>query len=442
MTVSSSVSAEKTFPDITYNFAKQEIMYLTERGIIQGYPDGMFKPNENVTRMQAVVMIGRAQSWDLANTIKTFPDVSNDGDDRYINAAYEKSIISGYPNGTFRPNESLTRAQMAVILANAYKFPTIGKRSFSDAREGHWYYDQLQQLATNQIVVGYTDGSFGANDVISRAQFSAMLARVLQESFRPVPTTDIYKKVITEEASVSLKIGKALEDQVIGEIPKDTILPIIESDGLWSIVFYEGNVGYVENEFLQLLPLLGKIIIVDPGHGGEEEGAKGNSLIEKEINLDVSLQVKALLEDKGATVIMTRETDITVSLDERPTFSESYNADIFVSIHTNNFYSNFFGTETYFNNVPWTDGFVNPYPDASFALATSIQTSLVSMIETKDNGVREDSFRVLRKNTVPSALVELAYLSNPDDAEKLKTEEFRKNAAIGIAQGIELYFIK
>lgn len=169
-------------------------------------------------------------------------------------------------------------------------------------------------------------------------------------------------------------------------------------------------------------------IVVDPGHGGSDPGAIGpNGLQEKDVVLKVGLKVRDLLESYGYTVVMTRKTDIYVSLQERCDIANNSEADFFISIHNNSFgNSSAHGTETfsYYSN------------DLGAQLARSIQNNLVSALGRYNRGHKTADFYVLRNTKMPSALAELAFISNPTEEALLKTDEFQTKAAKAIVQGI------
>lgn len=180
-------------------------------------------------------------------------------------------------------------------------------------------------------------------------------------------------------------------------------------------------------------PLGGKVIVLDPGHGGKDPGAIGfGGIYEKTITLDVGLRVKRMLKDAGATVIMSRDKDVYPTLGERVDLANQLNADIFVSIHCNSFHRiDPGGTETY---MPRTTR------QSCAELATAIQYHLVKQIQLYDRGVKAEDFYVLSNTTMPAALVEIAFISRKDEAELLKDPSFLEKAALGIYEGILTYF--
>ncbi len=173
------------------------------------------------------------------------------------------------------------------------------------------------------------------------------------------------------------------------------------------------------------------LVCLDPGHGGAESGAVYNGVIEKIPNLDIALRVRPILQSMGYAVRMTRETDATVSLQQRCDIANSAHADIFVSIHNNAYLTTSEGTETYcyYNSV---DG---------RKLATDIHSEVVKRVRLPDRGVKQAGFYVLKHTDMTSALVEGCFLTNPAEAKLLQQANFRQKVAEGIAAGINTYLL-
>lgn len=179
-----------------------------------------------------------------------------------------------------------------------------------------------------------------------------------------------------------------------------------------------------------------RIVVLDAGHGGFDPGASGNTLKEKDINLKITQGVGRLLEQNGITVVYTRNDDRYVGLEERSNMANQLNASIFVSIHNNaSNLPSVSGTETYFY-APASEPELFAQRDARARLAKAIQTELVSMLSRNDRGVKEANLSVLRNTKMPSALVEVAFLSNPTDEALLQNDDFVNRAALAIANGI------
>lgn len=175
----------------------------------------------------------------------------------------------------------------------------------------------------------------------------------------------------------------------------------------------------------------GLTIIVDAGHGGSENGAIGClGDKEKDINLAIATELKEFLSLMGANVVMTRECDSTISLDDRVKIAKDNCTNIFVSIHLNsipdiemNVHKNR-GTSVYYYNQNSKD------------LAKFIENSLTESLKTRNDGVRTASFAVLRPTDYIGVLVEVAYMTNPIDSVLYKNENFARETAKSIADGI------
>lgn len=170
----------------------------------------------------------------------------------------------------------------------------------------------------------------------------------------------------------------------------------------------------------------GKLVVLDPGHGGSEAGATYGKE-EKWYNLDIALKTAAILREKGVNVKLTREKDEFVSLYDRAKMANDWNANLFVSIHNNAFFDkNISGTMTFF--------YTGSYKGKEYA--TIIQNDLLKNLGSKDIGVKAQNFVVIRDTKMPAVLVEVGCLSNDQERAKLDTEEYRMKAAQSLAESI------
>lgn len=219
-------------------------------------------------------------------------------------------------------------------------------------------------------------------------------------------------------------------------------------------------------------------VVIDPGHGGRDPGAIGRKGKEKDINLKVALKLGNLIQNnfKDVKVVYTRKTDVFVALDKRAQIANNAKADLFISIHTNSVAKNrtVRGTETYTLGLHRTDdnlevakkensviliesdyeqryaGF-NPNSSESYIIfeflqdknmansvqfASHIQKHFKSTAKRIDKGVHQAGFLVLRETTMPGVLVELGYISTPDEESYLLTE----NGTTQLAKSIYLAF--
>jgi len=182
------------FRDAVNSWAKDSIRYLTSQSppIIGGYGNGLFGPDDPITRAQLAAMVNRAVDLDYRAQRVSFPDVPA-GYWAYadISATQQAGVIAGYPDGTFRPNQPVTRGELAVILDRAFDldypaagftFPDLGEPGYA------WADASIVTLAGNGIAGGFPDGLFHPERQVTRAEFAAFLTRVLEKSFR-LPST-------------------------------------------------------------------------------------------------------------------------------------------------------------------------------------------------------------------------------------------------------------
>ncbi|MEA3493953.1 MAG: N-acetylmuramoyl-L-alanine amidase [Candidatus Margulisiibacteriota bacterium] len=178
------------------------------------------------------------------------------------------------------------------------------------------------------------------------------------------------------------------------------------------------------------LPLKGKIIVIDPGHGGRDPGAFSlDGIPEKTFNLQTARKTAYLLKLAGATVYLTRNSDRKYNLRDIVKFANKTKADIFISIHYN--YSGIrsaSGTETFY------------YKQKSRNLALNIHRSLIRGIKRRDRGLRKAMLYVCNHTNMPSALVEPVYISNPKESSLAKKQSFQKEVAAYIVKGVKNYF--
>jgi N-acetylmuramoyl-L-alanine amidase len=212
-------------------------------------------------------------------------------------------------------------------------------------------------------------------------------------------------------------------------------------------------------------------IVIDAGHGGEEEGARGpTGLLEKDVTLDIAKRLRdRLSNDTGVQVLMTRDEDRRVPLDDRTALANHARADLFVSIHANSSRrDNATGSETYFlsyqatddetravaaieNNpkqldsgVPGTTGLdlvlwdlaQSAFLKESSDLAETIQDRLNDTLGVRNRGIKQAPFRVLMGATMPAVLVEVAFISSAEEEKRLKDAAFKDRIADAIAASI------
>ena len=221
-----------------------------------------------------------------------------------------------------------------------------------------------------------------------------------------------------------------------------------------------------------------KTIVLDPGHGGVEEGAKGpGGLLEKDATLALAKTIQEVLQRRGYRVVTTRLSDATVGLDDRAAQANAAKADVFLSIHCNaSRAATAHGTEVYYlsldasdraaallaeseNATPATtpdtaeknaalrdldlilwDLAQNQHLSASARLAEIVQADFNRLLGITTRGVKQAPFRVLVGVNAPAVLVEVAFITNPDEETRIGSDEFRRQTAETLAGSLDTYF--
>jgi N-acetylmuramoyl-L-alanine amidase len=180
--------------------------------------------------------------------------------------------------------------------------------------------------------------------------------------------------------------------------------------------------------------LEGKLVVIDPGHGGSQPGAVSGGVKEKDVNTKLAAALAEALREAGARVVFTRTTDVTMDLTPRPAVATRNSADFFVSLHCNSNLKpdSISGIETYYHRGE----------ESSPLMAKDIQKGICAATGMCNRGARECGFKVLRLlggTEIPGVLVECGYLNNSRDRAKLATDAYRKKVAEGIVAGLKAY---
>jgi N-acetylmuramoyl-L-alanine amidase len=199
----------------------------------------------------------------------------------------------------------------------------------------------------------------------------------------------------------------------------------------------------------RILPGIFDTVIVDPGHGGSDEGASGHGLKEKLVTLDLARRMVPKLNAFGFTAILTRETDEFISLPDRVAIANAVPGAIFISLHCN-FSDNVsaHGIEVYRCDtksdgvnvrVTMTAGKVEAISEVESQLAQAMGDSVTERLHTEDRGLKTANFYVVRNISFPAVLVECGFLTNADDARQLADQGYREKLADALASGIAGY---
>ena len=195
------------------------------------------------------------------------------------------------------------------------------------------------------------------------------------------------------------------------------------------------------------------VVVLDPGHGGEDSGAMCGGVMEKDLTLDIARRVDRLLDSEGVATLMTRLGDSYVSLADRAAFGNRATGSIFISIHFNEDNKPVAsGVETYYaahqinsgsTFGSWLPFFSRPPSNSpkpeSQSLAAFIQQALVARTRSLDRGTQAKQFFVIANVTSPAVLIEGGFITNKDELSKLASEDYRDQLAAAVADGILRY---
>ncbi|MGD9567327.1 MAG: N-acetylmuramoyl-L-alanine amidase [Sedimentibacter sp.] len=244
-----------------------------------------------------------------------------------------------------------------------------------------------------------------------------------------------YKK--TKE-DLNLRSGPSLKHEKVKVLEKGSFVNVISSEDGWDkIITNEGIVGWCASDYLkQDTPLTGKTILLDPGHGGKDPGSISYSgKFEKYVNLEVAFKLKDILESMGASVYLTRTSDIYITNKERGRMADKLNTDILLSIHHNSLNnSDYFGLSTYYNTIKYKE------PTQGYNLAEAIYLNAITISGVYRDGILDRNYEVLRETNTPAALIEIGFMSNPQEEMNIHNGSFQDIMTEKIAEGIVDYF--
>lgn len=241
-------------------------------------------------------------------------------------------------------------------------------------------------------------------------------------------------------SNLNLRRGPGLTYGVTSKVAKNSRLTIIgEKDNWYHVRDSQNHFGWVASWLVdhpgnlkQATTLSEATIVLDPGHGGSDSGALSidQKHDEKTYTLELAQRVAKLLRAKGAHVIMTRSSDTSVSLADRPALANTNQADAFISFHfdsspTDNLAS---GTTTYYY-----------HRKSSYALAEAINREMDDLPLT-NRGIRFGNFEVIRDNSRPSLLLEMGYINTKKDFSDIRSAHYQQTVANNVVQGLSRYF--
>ncbi len=327
---------------------------------------------------------------------------------------------------------------------------------------------KVENASTSGWVAGYylkrENGSSASATVNTASTTSAATGSIAASS-----SVSTGSKALVTANSVIIRGGPGKSHELLGSANRNDAVTVLDQQSGWSrIQTSYGAYGWISTKYLQggssatvkaavqtqkavnvstaaaQTPkadtssiqsgsLQGKLIVLDPGHGGNDPGTIGTTygLVEQELNLQTAMYVRDYLVSRGARVEMTRtESGQRPSLASRAQLAPSLGADAFVSIHYNSALSaSSNGTLVCFYSE-----------SKDLGLARAMEAPLKGGTGIRSNGLAFGNFKVIRENSVPAVLLEMGFLSNASDEATISSSDYQKNAAKAIADGLQLYF--
>lgn len=445
--------AATTYVDIpTKHRAYKEITYLAQGDITKSPIFNRYEPDGYVTRAYAAAMIGSAIQLDGTQKDTSFADVPflhfASG---YIQEAVNRGLLKGYNDGTFAPDKTLTRGEMAVMISRAF-----GYQSDTTTAAAKEFLDK-------GISAGTGNGNFGTTDLMKRGDFAIFLARAMNAEFRvgdkALSATRMYVDVAQSD-TLNMRKGPSTSYPIMKKLFAGYPVTSHYKVGDWVYIKVGSDYGFVHNNFLSSSqPSVSNIkdpidvdvttptppasggsaksiknvtVIIDPGHGGSDPGASALGLREKDVVLDISLKAKRYFDQAKIPVKLTRETDRYLDLPDRVKFARDNKGSAFVSVHANA--GGGTGIESYYYAAS------NTNVEQSKALSTYIQNRMLEAWNLRDRGVKKAPFYVIRWNTMPATLIEAGFIDNKVDNGYLASPTHRQSMGRAIYLGTLDYF--
>jgi N-acetylmuramoyl-L-alanine amidase len=498
-----SVSADGTDPNSGFldvhdgDWFAQSIRSAIKAGYLDIYSGDLLYPNQPLSRQEAAALTANLAGLDGENEETGFADGSLIAPwaKCQVSAVAAAGIMNGDPRGYFRPEGNLTRAEAVALINRARVFAGSGKertlltvtssivniRSGPDTdytilakvykgekltsflhSENNWYKVTIGAV-TGWISGGYVSaastaaagGNMDRGGEIDRGSGMDAGADGANGGSGSDASGAAGENGANNGTGSAIGVegtknetGSAIRTEGTGNGTGSAIGAEGTGNGAGSAVGTTGTggTGGVETG----ISSIGGLVVIDPGHGGYDDGASGPSgLKEKDVTLAIALKLSSLLRDAGYSVLLTRSEDTYVSLDNRSAAANnavanymtanSTAAAIFVSIHCNSSEKHTgFGTEVLTEPERLKPVYANQ--GNSRSLASFIQKELVAALGLTDRGIKEQDLSVCRKTNAPSVLVETAFIDNAQEEKFLTDPAFRDRAAGAVKQGIDAYF--
>ncbi len=346
----------------------------------------------------------------------------------------------------YTPTAWITPGAPPVTKPPTTKPPVIQKVTGYANRNANLFKKTLQSSPVARVLPKYTPVTYSKHNsswsvvYIGSDTFYTPTAWLSAGKAPAAPAATPKGKVYTNTPGdvLNVRASASASSTILGRLAHGTQVDHYGSTNGFYKIKYNGRDGYISTAYAMTLKpsaTSNAVIVLDAGHGGGDPGAVNGSLYEKTIVLDVTKRVEAYLRSKyDYQVRLTRSTDVYLTLDQRVQTAKTLRGNLFVSLHTNAATTQYAkGVETFYSSY-------SAHSSKSRVLATNIQSNLMGKMSGMTNrGVKTANYYVIRYNTMPSALVELGFISSPQDVTHLRSNASRQRMAEGVAEGIAQY---
>ncbi|MBU5294104.1 N-acetylmuramoyl-L-alanine amidase, partial [Anaerosalibacter bizertensis] len=348
--------------------------------------------------------------------------ITANGKTGWVSGAHVKEVKAIQENPP-----KIDKLEVVADVLNVRAKPTTNSAKLTQVKKGSKYKALAESNGWYKITAN------GKTGWVSGAHVKEVKA--IQENPPKIDKLEVVADVLNVRAKPTTNSAK------LTQVKKGSKYKALAESNGWYKITANGKTGWVSGAHVKEVKDIqenppktpSKIsVFLDAGHGGKDPGAEGNGLNEKDIALSIALKTGEILKNHNIDVKYSRTTDVFVELADRASMANNANSDIFVSFHCNSFTdSSAKGTETYH------------YPGSAEGakLAKSIQDSIIKNgVYNGDRGVKENTYLVLKQTKMPAALVEMAFISNSQDANILKNRqnEMANAIAMGILDYLEI----
>lgn len=446
-------------------YASVPVAIATQKRLSVNHPDASrFEPSLPISRAEIAVMVyqslvvtGQARAIGSPYIVMppsaavSFSDIGGHWAEDFIRALAGQEFISGFMDGRFRPENPMNRAQYAALLVNTFMpLPKRPPTTFQDVPDNHWAADAIQRAYRGRLLSGNVDGTFRPDQNILRIEVLLSLVNGLDLPPGDPELVNRYSDRASIPSVARPAVASATLNRLVVNYPNlarlNSVAPATRADVsamVYQSLVYWGRSPAIASPYIvnpnsnptdpnpgDPSPDTAPLIVIDPGHGGRDPGAIGiNSLKETDVNLAIALETARVLGSLKLRVVLTRNDERTLALEDRVAIAEQVNASAFVSIHANSAgldRPNINGVETYHY----------PGSEAGEKIATAIQNSITQSLQVVDRGVKTANFFVLRNTSMPATLVETGFVTGAQDAARLVNPTFQEQMARAIAMGV------